>query len=552
MARKKATLTEYRAKRDFSVTPEPAPEPASKRKAVEAAARVPTFMVHKHDATRLHYDLRLEMDGALASWAIPKGPSYDPAEKRLAVQTEDHPLEYGGFEGRIPDGEYGGGDSIIWERGVYETMPPGNGSAQRRKGHLFIVMAGEKLQGGWHLVRTQARGGKQQWLIFKAKDGTERPGYDVVAERPESVVSGRRVTRGPVTKKTLQAIHLGPEKLLLKVWPPMKATLSKRVEDAGEGFSFEVKYDGYRGLAALSGGKLAFQTRNAIDLTARFPEIAQALRRVVVGEAVIDGEIVAFDREGVSRFQQLLGPGVTHWFVAFDLLWLEGEDLRRRPLEERRELLGSLFANSGEPLMLAERIDKSAREALAEATERGLEGVIAKRVGSHYEGKRSNDWLKLKVSAGQEAAIVGYTPISNGADEVGALLLGVREGKDFVYAGRVGTGFTAKVRKALKARLDEDRVEKAFPKDAPRLRDAIWVKPALVAQVAFTEWTTDGKLRHPSFQGLRVDKRPEDCVREVPTAIGSRRAPMKLAAKRAKPRKTAAVKRKAPAKKRGR
>ena len=527
----KSQLKTYKEKRDFRVTPEPAPGKATR---AGATGTKPSFVVHKHDATRLHYDLRLEMDGALASWAIPKGPSYDPAVKHLAVQTEDHPLEYGSFEGRIPDGEYGAGDSIIWDRGTYDTVPPGQASEQRKKGHLLIELNGEKLKGRWHLVRTRPVGGKQQWLIFKAKDGRENPAYDVVAERPESVVSGKRQTRGPVRKSTLRGPHPDPEELLKKVWPPMLATLAKPDSVPPDRFVFEVKYDGYRGLAAISGGKLAFKTRNGLDLSSRFPEIAAALSRIVVGEAVIDGEVIVTDAKGVSRFQQLMAAGAEHHFAAFDLLWLEGEDLRSRPLEERRDLLESVLTGAPPLIQPSERLEGTVEEVMAETKRRGLEGVVAKARGSPYSPGRSSDWLKLKISQSQEVAIIGFSPISNGADEIGALHVAVYNGKRFEYAGKVGTGFTAQMRRRLRQMLEKDRTDAPAAPDAPLARDAIWVKPKYVAQVAFTEWTRDGKLRHPSFQGLREDKKPEDCRRELPVQIkGEHRAKAKVASRSA-------------------
>jgi bifunctional non-homologous end joining protein LigD len=498
----------YDAKRDFRVTPEPPPARGRRR----SPAGPLTFMVHKHHARRLHYDLRLEMEGVLASWAVPKGPSYDPAEKRLAVETEDHPLAYGGFEGRIPDGEYGAGDSIIWDRGTWDTDPPGQAAAQKRKGHLVVDLRGEKLSGRWHLVRTRPGGGKQQWLLFKAKDATAAPGFDVVAERPESVVSGRRLTRGPVAARTLRAPHPPPLDLLLRVWPPMLATLAGP-EDVRGPHRLEVKYDGFRALAALSGGAVSLQSRNGLDLARRFPSVARALGRIVVGEAVLDGEIVAQGDAG-SAFQALQGTSGDVALVVFDLTWLDGEDLRARPLEERRELLESLLAGAPPEIALAEEVAAPVEKALARARREGWEGIVAKRRGSAYEGRRSRAWLKVKVTASQELAVVGYTPIRTGVAAVGALLLARRERGRFVFAGKVGTGYTDAVRRELYRRLEEDRVERPEVAAAPRLRDARWVKPRLVAEVAFTEWTSDGKLRHPSFKRLRDDKAPEDCVRE--------------------------------------
>ncbi len=508
-------LAEYTAKRDFAVTPEPAPGRAA------PSAGAPTFMVHKHHATRLHYDLRLEMDAALASWAIPKGPSYDPAVKRLAVQTEDHPLEYGGFEGRIPDGEYGAGDSLIWDRGTYDTVPPGEASRQRAKGHLHLELRGAKLRGRWHLLRTgrarEGRDGKPQWLFFKAKDDAADAAFDVVAERPESVVTGRVAARGPVRKAELRAPRPGPERLLERVFPPMLATLVGHAPPDEADWVYELKYDGFRALCALSGRKVAIWSRNRLDLARRFGTIAGALSRLVVADAVLDGEIVALDAHGAPRFQLLQkGHDAEAVLVAFDLLWLDGRDLRERPLEERRDLLESLLANAPPGVRLAERLPGPAERALAAAAARGYEGLIAKRRGSSYQGVRSRDWLKLKAGNRQEVAVVGFTRSKSQRDEIGALLVAVAEGGHLAYAGKVGTGFSSRQRAELKRELSREAVATPPVRDAPRMRDATWVEPRLVAEVEFTEWTSDGKLRHPAFVGLRPDKSPMECVRETP------------------------------------
>ena len=503
-------LPEYEAKRDFSVTSEPAP-------GTVAPHEKPIFVVHKHDATRLHYDVRLEIDGALASWSVPKGPSYDPSVKRLAIQTEDHPLEYASFEGRIPDGEYGAGDSLIWDQGTCDSVPPGQLSEQRKKGHIVVRFDGQKLKGVWHLVRTHGGApGKSQWLMFKAKDEFANPSYDVVAERPESVVSGRVLTRGPERAATLRAPRPAPEKILEGYFPPMLATL---VDEAPPGdWIKEVKYDGYRALSALSNRRVAMWTRNKLDLSSRFPGVARALSQVVVGDAVIDGEVAVLDAEGVSRFELIQQGRDDALLFAFDLLRLDGEDLRARPIEQRRDLLRSVLSNAPPELRLSEEVPGPIEEALAAMRRRGMEGLILKRKGSPYEHKRSRDWLKLKAQATQELAIVGWTPGKGAASgSLGALLLAVADGKGgYEYAGKVGTGFTAKQRQELKRELSRDEIDTPPARGAPRLRNAHWVKPRLVAQVRFTEWTSDGKLRHPSFQGLRLDKSPEECVRERP------------------------------------
>jgi bifunctional non-homologous end joining protein LigD len=524
-ARKRKQLPEYEAKRDFSITNEPAPGAAQEHDK-------PTFVVHKHDASRLHYDVRLEMDRALASWSVPKGPSYDPSLKRLAVQTEDHPLEYGSFEGRIPDGEYGAGDSLIWDNGTCDSVPPGQLSQQRKKGRIVVEFDGKKLKGQWHLVRTHGGApGKAQWLMFKAKDGTENPSFDVIVERPESVVSGRVATRGPERKGKLSIPRAAPDIILKNFFPPMLATL---VDEPPEGdWHAEIKYDGYRALAALSNGRLALWTRNQLDLIGRFPRIAQALSRIVVGDAVIDGEICALDPEGVPRFELLQQGGEVVLF-AFDLLRLDGEDLRGRPIEERRDLLRSLLSNAPPELRLAEEVEGSLPDALERARKRGLEGLLLKAPKSVYSKGRSRDWLKLKAQATQELAVIGWTPGKGAASSgIGALLLAAAEGDGFRFAGKVGTGFSSKQRKELQKELSKDAVEKSVASDAPRMRDARWVKPRLVAQLRFTEWTEDGKLRHPAFQGLRADKSPAEAIRERPATAPKATAGSKGRSKKA-------------------
>jgi bifunctional non-homologous end joining protein LigD len=465
----------------------------------------------------LHYDLRLEMGGALASWAIPKGPSYDPAEKRLAVQTEDHPLAYASFEGRIPEGEYGAGDSIVWDQGTWETEPPGQGLEQRERGRMTFRLSGEKLQGLWHLVRTRPARGKQQWLFFKARDELASADGEIVERRPESVRSGKQVTRGPVSARTLRAPHPEPIDLLVRIWPPMLATLST-VESMGGGpWILEVKYDGFRAIAGLAGGRVALQSRRALDLSARFPEVSRALAGLRVGEAVVDGEIVAYDRKRISKFELLQEGRVRPRYVAFDLLWLEGEDLRDRPLEQRRDLLQSVLAGAEGPIELAERApEESVSEAFTWARRRNLEGFVAKRRGSPYRGGRSRDWLKVKLRMTQEVVLIGYAPISTGTKEIGALLTAVHERGGFRYSGKVGTGFSAKQRRALFELLEADRIEAPPASGAPRDRYARWCRPKHVAQVELTEWTRDGMLRQSSFQGLRTDKVPEEVEREVP------------------------------------
>jgi bifunctional non-homologous end joining protein LigD len=311
---------------------------------------------------------------------------------------------------------------------------------------------------------------------------------------------------------------VSPEALLEKVWPPMLATLSTASEASAATHVFEVKYDGIRGLAAICRGRLAFVSRNGKDLGARFPHLARALSNLDVRDAVLDGEVVAIDPGGISRFQLLQSGATPQRFVVFDLLWLEGADLRARPLSDRWNRLSTLLAQPPRTIELAERLEGSTEHVLEAARRRGLEGVLAKERDSPYLAGRCTEWLKIKIESGQELAIVGFTAISSGEKAIGALLLGVRDRRGFRYAGKVGTGFSSAMRHKLWSMLRKDVVSTPSVLDPPRESKSSWVKPRRVAQIAFTEWTRDGRLRHPSFRGLRDDKKPEDCWRERPVA----------------------------------
>jgi bifunctional non-homologous end joining protein LigD len=536
-------LSTYRAKRRFDVTPEPAPESSQAPEAAEKKTAPtssepqlrPSYVVHKHDARRLHYDVRLEIDGALASWAVPRGPSYDPAVRRLAVQTEDHPMMYGTFEGRIPDGEYGAGDILLWDRGTYETIPPGQQRAQSDSGHLRLRMFGEKLQGEWHLVKTGRRGGddgaggsgKSQWLFFKGKDALANPAYDVVAEKPESVASGRVATRGP---RRVGASEQGKSAraLLEAVGEPALATAVTHITEPGQ-WLYEVKYDGYRLCACKAGTDVRLYTRRANDWTDRFKPIAQAVARLRVRECVIDGEACAVGDSGKPSFgalQEWLGgqsKDIALGYAAFDLLWMDGRDLRGEPLEVRRELLEKLLEGQGAPLSYSRSLDGDVRDLLRVTKEAGLEGLVAKRKGSTYIGGRTTQWLKLRFERRQDCAIVGWLPLKGTRDMVGSLVVAVVGGGKLVYAGRVGTGFDDRTRKELAKRLAGDDVKEP-PVDVSGavhmwggqdIKLARWVEPKVVCQCNFTEWTRDGSMRAPTYEGLRPDKAPMDCTRET-------------------------------------
>ncbi|MDP9002682.1 MAG: DNA ligase D [Myxococcota bacterium] len=533
-------LDTYRAKRRFGSTPEPQPTPAEdissqahaprgKKTAVATTGRS-AFVVQKHDARRLHYDVRLEVDGAMVSWAVPKGPSYDPTVRRLAVQTEDHPMEYNAFEGRIPDGEYGAGDVLIWDRGTYETVPPEQQRAMLDKGHLHVRLFGEKLVGDWHLVRTERGGnreaddgaggpGKAQWLMFKAKDAHANPAFDVVGDRPASVVSGRIATRGP--QRVGASEHGGSARALLDaVGEPALATAVTTLANPLE-WLFEVKYDGYRLFACKAGSDARLYTRRAHDWTDRFRPIADAVAKLAARECVVDGEACAVDDSGRPSFgalQEWLAGSTGHariGYAAFDLLWLDGRDLRREPIEARRELLEKLLEGRGAPLSYSRAVDGDVVDLLDAAKKAGLEGLVAKKRASPYVGGRSMQWLKLRFDRRQDCAIAGWIPMSGTTDEIGALLLGVVESGKLVFAGRVGTGFDARMRRSLAKRLLGDATKTPELEGAPKIGGAHWVRPTLVCECTFTEWTRDHSMRKPVYVGLREDKTPLECLREA-------------------------------------
>ena len=502
-----------------------------------SAEPIPTnvFVIQKHDARRLHYDLRIELGGAMMSWAVPKGPSYDPNVKRLAVEVEDHPMEYNDFEGRIPDGEYGAGDVLIWDRGSYEpaTMtgmpaaikndPAARLAWMRDKGHFHLLFSGEKLHGGWHLVRTKRGAGasssKPQWLFFKAHDEMANPELDIVTSRPESVVSGHRATRGPLRAKASQMAQSARE-LLLGIGEVSKATSGPLMGD-GSAYLFEVKFDGYRLLAGKAGNDVRLFSRKSNDWTDRFALIASAIARLPAREVVVDGEACAVDDEGLPSFEALqrwLGGDTKSAqiaFAAFDLLWLDGRDLRKSPIEERRELLKSLLSGAKPPLSFSSAMEGKASDLLAAAKRAGLEGLIAKRKGSVYTSGTNANWVKLKFEQRQDAVICGYLPLK-GAEVVGALLVAVYDsrGGDLVYSGRVGTGFDDRTRAHLAEQLDAMRVRTPKMLNVPKLPHPRFCEPRLVCEVGLGEWTSERIMRFPRFIGMREDKSPEECIRE--------------------------------------
>jgi bifunctional non-homologous end joining protein LigD len=566
-----APLATYRAKRDFGKTPEPSGQssqnasPAEKK---DGEARG-VFCVQKHDATRLHYDVRLEIAGTLMSFAVPKGPSYDPKLKRLAVETEDHPMMYADFEARIPEGQYGAGDMLLWDLGTYETVPPEQAETMRAKGHLHVRFFGEKLRGGWHFVRTKGsagrdgtdarararssgggEGAKAQWLMFKAEDETADPARDIVTERPESVKSGKSATRGP---RRVGASPAGKSAAALAAAAGeiVRATQVNAIDDV-KGYLYEIKYDGYRLVAAKAGDDVRLITRGGHDWTDRFAIIAQAVRKLPAREAVIDGEACVVDDAGRPSFQALQAwlagerapseSAAALAYVAFDLLWLDGRDLRDATLEERRELLEPLLEGAQAPLSFsrASAAETPAELAtiLAAARAAGLEGLVAKRRGSKYLGGASGVWRKLKFARRQDCVIVGWVPMAGAPGDLGALILAVMDGGELRHAGRVGTGFDARTRARILAKLTPLAVEKP-PIEVPRTPDARWVRPSLVCEVEFGEWTREGSLRRSSFVGLREDKTPEECTVEGLHGEPEQKGPKREAPKREAPKQEA-------------
>jgi len=543
-------LDTYRQKRDFATTPEP--RGRAGRKSGNS------FVVQKHAARRLHYDFRLELDGVLKSWAVTRGPSLDPADKRLAVQVEDHPLAYGDFEGTIPKGEYGGGTVIVWDRGHWS--PVGDAHRGLAKGHLEFELTGEKLQGRWHLVRMQGKPGerRENWLLIKGEDDFARPdgAADILVEHPNSVKTGRAIAavageapgwssktgriRRAAKKTAAPAKDAAPMETAAPPDPagvkgsrkaalpafiePMLATLVAS-PPTGEQWVHEIKFDGYRLEAHIAAGRVKLLTRGKLDWTKKFGKaVVAALQALPLGTAIIDGELVAETGSGASDFSALqadLSAGRSDHFVfyAFDLLHLDGYDLQKVALLERKRLLEQLLAGSDGLVRYSSHFAESGALVLRHACRLSLEGVVSKRADAPYRPGRGRSWVKSKCSARQEFVIAGYVPSSVSRRAIGSLVLGAYEGDRLVPVGRVGTGFSRAVAEALFGRLERLRAPAspfAEPLSATEARQVKYVRPELVAEVEFRAWTADGHLRHAAFRGLREDKPAATVVREMP------------------------------------
>ncbi|WEX07502.1 DNA ligase D [Chelativorans sp. AA-79] len=531
-------LAAYRKKRNFAATP----EPAGKEK---RSPRGDSFVIQKHAARRLHYDFRIEMDGVLKSWAVTRGPSLVPGEKRLAVHVEDHPLDYGDFEGTIPKGEYGGGAVIVWDRGRWS--PVGDARKGYAKGHFELELHGEKLNGRWHLVRMakKPREKKENWLLIKGDDEFARTEADpdILEERPESVKTGRVIAEVEGEAPGWSSKTGRIEKPAEETPAPGKSPLPKRAKKAGyPGFIeptlatlrptpppgakwlHEIKYDGYRLQAHIRSGKTRLLTRSGLDWTEKFGRaITGALGGLPVKQAILDGELIVEGAGGASDFSALqaaLSEGRTDRmvFCLFDLLYVDGHDLRPVPLIERKAALEKLLQGAPPVLRYSEHFEEDGELVFRHACRLSLEGIVSKAGDAPYRSGRVKDWIKSKCSMRQEFVVAGFVPSSTFDRAIGSLVLGYYEEGRLMHAGRVGTGFSHVVAQDLFKRLDKSRISKSpFAKKltAEEARGAKFVRPELVAEVEFRTWTAENLIRHAAFRGLREDRDPKEVVRET-------------------------------------
>ncbi len=533
-------LARYNAKRDFAKTAEPA--------GTLTPGNGNSFMVQKHDATRLHWDLRLEVDGVLKSWAVTRGPSLDPDEKRLAVRTEDHPLSYATFEGAIPAGEYGGGTVMLWDRGTWAPIK-GKSAKDLDKGHLHFVLVGERMKGEWLLIRLKPRAKekRENWLLRKINDAAAGGTDTLVDEALTSVSTGRTMAEIAEGKKPARASKPAPSPSSRRKpgpraksdahgalgpgvrqddgkLPPFQDVQLCTLVDAvptGTAWLHEVKYDGYRALVAVANGETKVFTRTGLDWTDKFAGIAAAAAKLPVKSALIDGEIVAFKNghPDFSTLKDAISSGGDMTLFAFDLLALDGEDLTGLSNLDRKARLEPLIPADDDRLRYSDHVVGAGEQLFETMCREGLEGIVSKRADAPYQGKRTKAWLKVKCTHRQEFVIVGWLP-SDKKRGFKSLLLGVREGKTYRYAGKVGTGFDQALMDDLREKLDAlDRKTPTVEAPKAAVRGAHWVTPKLVAEIAFAETTPDGVLRHSSFIGLREDKAAKDVVAETPAPL---------------------------------
>jgi len=542
------SLRDYHRKRNFTRTREP-------RGALERK-QGNLFVVHKHAARRLHYDLRLELDGVLKSWAVTRGPSLSPGDKRLAVRTEDHPLDYAEFEGRIPEGEYGAGSVIVWDRGRWSTE--GDPHQQLAKGHLVVDLDGSKLKGRWHLVHMKDRNqrGKENWLLIKAEDEhAAADGEGLLEAKPRSVKTGRTVedvgkSKVKIKRKGASGTGQGsdpvPDPVRVKggkaaplpsfIEPQLAASANK--PPTGSGWVHEVKFDGYRLIARIDRGRVKLKTRSGLDWTSKFPSLEKALEQLPILTALLDGEVVVESETGAPDFGALqadLSEGKSDRFryYLFDLLHLDGFDLTPACLIDRKAALARLLATADAGVLkFSEHFTERGDIMLTHACRLGLEGIVSKLKTGKYRPGRSNAWLKSKCVDGHELVIIGYVPSTTQRRAIGSLVAGVHAKGKLLYAGRVGSGYSNTVAEDLWQRLEGIRIAAPaldMPPPADSRRNVRWVKPLLVADVEFRGWTADGIVRHAVFKGLRTDKEAADVVRAKPTATAGTAAALSVA-----------------------
>jgi bifunctional non-homologous end joining protein LigD len=515
----------------------PKPMPKLRLEARPAEEYGNTFVVQKHSATRLHYDFRLAIDGTLKSWAVPKGPSQSHADKRLAVQTEDHPLEYGGFEGKIPEGNYGAGSVMVWDRGTFVVEGDSgklhgatvDALRQLQRGEMKFSLNGEKLRGSFVLVKLKRSEKGNEWLLIKHKDAAEDPEWDI-EEHDGSVLTGRTIKeiaeeappkRSPVPIRVAEVQGAHKSAMPSRI-QPMLATLAEH-PFSDPGWLFEIKWDGVRALAWIEGAAVTLRSRNNVDITSRYPELAALPKVFAASRAILDGEIVALNAHGHSDFQRLQermhvrAPGEKQLretpvvYFVFDLLYCGGYDLRGAPLLERKQLLERLLHASLRFRYSDHQLEQG-KELFDLAKESGLEGIVAKRTDSAYVGDRSANWAKLKVSQTLDAVVGGWTEARTEAIPFGSLLLGLYDAKKLRFIGHVGSGFDAKKQAELKSKWKELAASICPFENVPETNEKpSWVKPAVVARVKYSGWTQEKYLRHPVFLGLREDVKPEDC-----------------------------------------
>ena len=546
MPDRKLDIETYNRKRDFSKTKEP--------RGRKLKGKGDSFVVQKHEASRLHWDFRLELDGVLKSWAVPKGPSLDPGENRLAMRTEDHPLDYGTFEGTIPKGEYGGGTVMLWDQGRWIPDPRKDPSKTIEEGHLHFTLEGDRMKGEWVMFRLKPKPGEkaEPWMLKKVTDdyADAGDGDALVDNCVTSVTTGRTMAEiaagEDVWRSNRGGRKGGRAKRQAGKAPPsfMEPQLATLVDDvpSGDAWLHEIKYDGYRLLLAVGDGVATAFTRKGLDWSDKFKALVKAAAKLPAG-CLIDGEAVALDEEGRPSFQRLQSTlkdqrGANLAFYAFDLLIDRGQDIRKLPNIERKERLAALLEGVHPPILYGDHVVGRGREMFDAVCKQSGEGIISKKASASYSGTRSRNWLKIKCTQRQEFVIVGWSE-SDKRRGFRSLLLAAREGRKLTYAGKVGTGFTGKLIEEIMERMEPLEIGKAAV-EVPRAdrKGAHWIKPRLVAEIAFSEFTDDGILRHPSFIALREDKAAKDVVREVPKHTEE-------VTKAAKPKKAAKAKKEA-------